>query len=171
MQILSIRDVFTPQATLSSVFVVYQGETEQRAFGFLCEDEDRGLEQGMPLDALRALKVVEETAIPAGLYDVTLEDSPKYGPDTLTISPVPGFVGIRVHSGNSEADTAGCLLPGLLRDVSRMKVYRSRVAVAWLREQVRGCRALGEPVTWTITRAEAPWAVFRSSPGFRRVLG
>lgn len=57
-------------------------------------------------------KVAGETAIPAGRYRLTFEDSPRFGPDTLTVNDVPGFTGIRIHAGNDDADTHGCLLVG-----------------------------------------------------------
>lgn len=57
-------------------------------------------------------KVKGETAIPAGVYRLTLETSQRFGPETLTVSGVNGFVGIRMHGGNTAADTEGCPLPG-----------------------------------------------------------
>lgn len=56
------------------------------------------------------VKVKGATCIPPGLYRLSLETSPKYGPDTPTINNVPGFVGIRVHGGNTPEDTEGCPL-------------------------------------------------------------
>lgn len=57
-------------------------------------------------------KVHGKTAIPAGRYRLTLEDSPKYGPDTITVNDVKGFDYIRVHSGATVADSLGCPLVG-----------------------------------------------------------
>ena len=69
----------------------------------------------VPEDAPRAVKVKGQTRIPAGRYRLTLEDSPKftpkYGHKMLTVNDVPGFAGIRIHRGNSPADTEGCILP------------------------------------------------------------
>ena len=70
-------------------------------FAYTCEDAER-----------LGPKVPGQTAIPAGRYKLTLENSPKYGPGTPTINDVPGFTHIRIHAGNSEADTEGCLLVG-----------------------------------------------------------
>lgn len=63
-------------------------------------------------DAIRppGIKVKGCTAIPGGLYRLTLETSPRFGPDTPTILDVPNFIGIRVHGGNDPKDTEGCPL-------------------------------------------------------------
>lgn len=57
-------------------------------------------------------KVKAVTAIPSGVYRVTMEQSPRFGPDTLTINDVPGFDKIRIHGGNTAADTEGCVIVG-----------------------------------------------------------
>lgn len=63
-------------------------------------------------DTLRphGVKVAKVTAIPAGLYRVTLEKSPKFGRVMPTILGVPNFEGVRMHGGNRPEDTEGCPL-------------------------------------------------------------
>lgn len=63
-------------------------------------------------DALRPhdVKVAAVTAIPAGLYRVTLEESPKFKRVMPSILKVPNFQGIRMHGGNRPEDTEGCPL-------------------------------------------------------------
>lgn len=61
---------------------------------------------------VRVWKVPGVTAIPAGRYRVTLEHSPRFGPDTITINGVRGFSEIRMHGGNDVGDTEGCPLVG-----------------------------------------------------------
>ena len=74
-------------------------------------------------DEYRKDKVVGETRIPAGLYKVEVRSVggmhnryKKRYPDIhkgmLHIKDVPGFEYILIHCGNSEKDTAGCLLVG-----------------------------------------------------------
>jgi hypothetical protein len=78
--------------------------------------ECRTLEDPVREDAFRPVaewKIKHRTAIPAGRFELALEDSPKYGPDTLTIRGVPGFDYIRIHAGNDEDDTSGCPLTGV----------------------------------------------------------
>lgn len=57
-------------------------------------------------------KVPGETAIPRGVYRLTLEASPKFGPDTPSLHNVPGFKWIRIHAGNRPEDTEGCIIVG-----------------------------------------------------------
>lgn len=58
----------------------------------------------------RGVKVAGVTAIPAGLYRVTLEKSPKFKRIMPTIKGVPNFEGVRMHGGNRPEDTEGCPL-------------------------------------------------------------
>lgn len=74
-------------------------------------------------------KIRGATAIPAGRYRVTLENSPRFGIDTLTIHDVPGFVGVRMHAGNTVADTEGCPLLGMEIDPRGIVGGTSRPAV------------------------------------------
>lgn len=80
-------------------------------------------------DAYHAEKIYGKTRIPAGEYQVVLEYSPKfsprYGHKMLTPQGVPSFSGVRFHKGNTAADTEGCLLLGLLADITDRKLQRS----------------------------------------------
>lgn len=76
------------------------------------EDRDRGLIKNMPLVDIRRIKVYGETAIPTGKYKVTMTYSPKYKRVMPQIMNVKGFTGIRIHSGNTAADSLGCILLG-----------------------------------------------------------
>lgn len=57
-------------------------------------------------------KIPKETCIPQGTYELTFENSPKFGPDTITVNRVPGFEAIRIHGGNRIEDTEGCVIVG-----------------------------------------------------------
>jgi len=146
------RDVFGSDATLGVL------RWQDLDFGYVVEDEDRGLEQDMTPEEIKAIKVQAETAIPAGVYPVKTTWSPKYQRNMPLVVGVPGYRGVRIHSGNDEGDTAGCLLTGLSRDVERMMVFRSRLACDWLYEQIAELESGGYEVTILIDRDPEAWA-------------
>lgn len=115
------------------------------------EDEMREVE-GQPVSAW---KIPGKTAIPSGTYKVTMEYSPRFGPDTLTVHDVPGFTHIRMHAGNRAEDTEGCLLLGLQATEVSLIGGTSKPAVAMVREEVRKAIDRGEEVTIYIINPQA----------------
>ena len=81
-------------------------------------------------DTLRpeGVKVKGQTAIPAGIYKVCVTWSNRFRKPLPQILDVPGFDGIRLHGGNTDADTEGCVLVGFNLDASRNIIYRSASA-------------------------------------------
>ena len=77
------------------------------------EDTDRGLNQNMELNEIKKKKVYGQTAIPSGSYECVYTYSNRFKKMLPLLKYVPGFDGIRIHSGNSAKDTEGCILAGL----------------------------------------------------------
>jgi hypothetical protein len=57
-------------------------------------------------------KIASKTAIPAGTYLLDYNFSPHFGRKMPEVLGVPNFSGIRIHWGNDEYDTDGCILVG-----------------------------------------------------------
>ena len=57
-------------------------------------------------------KVMNETAIPEGIYEVIVNVSAKFRRKLPLLLDVPHFSGIRIHRGNTDKDTSGCILVG-----------------------------------------------------------
>lgn len=93
------------------------------------EDKDRELTSDMPTPEIYKRKTYGQTAIPYGRYEVRLSYSPKYAARPWAakykglipeIMEVPGFSNVRLHVGNSSADTSGCPLCGENKVVGRL---------------------------------------------------
>jgi hypothetical protein len=93
-------------------------------------------------------KVQDETAIPFGAYRLGLVDSPKFGPDTITLLDVPGFTNVRIHQGNFPEDTDGCILVGATRHGA--SIGESKLALAALKHIVVPELTAGNEVLLTI---------------------
>lgn len=79
-----------------------------KLLGQTLEDEDRFLETG-------GSKEHGQTAIPRGRYKVTITFSNRFQKPMPLVHDVPGFTGVRIHGGNTEANTEGCPLLGARR--------------------------------------------------------
>ena len=57
-------------------------------------------------------KIPGSTAIPKGTYKVGYTFSNHFQKNLPELFNVPGFSGVRIHTGNSDQDTEGCILVG-----------------------------------------------------------
>lgn len=107
-------------------------------------------------DMPRPTKIAGETCIPAGRYEGKLRTFgrlyehykaryPWNDPGMLWLQAVPNFADVLVHCGNTDKDTAGCLLVGARADLHRPSISSSleayeRVYKRVMGELVRGVR-------------------------------
>ena len=106
MEILVKRLYKTSAYTIGKMYIDGQ---------YLCdtvEDCDRGLKQSMTSQQIAVKKVYGKTAIPTGRYKVTLTFSNKFKRVLPLVNDVIGFLGIRIHAGNTADDSLGCIIVG-----------------------------------------------------------
>lgn len=79
-------------------------------------------------DEIRPLldKIFGGTAIPSGKYTLAMTYSNRFQQYMPQVLNVPGFEGIRIHPGNTIADTNGCLLIG--ETANEVQVFNSKDA-------------------------------------------
>lgn len=98
--------------------------------GFICKMTMHHTEIKLTLlgytleDEFRESKVSKETRIPAGKYEIIIQEIltdktkdyqkryPGWFEKHLMLKDVPGFTGIYIHIGNDDKDTDGCILMG-----------------------------------------------------------
>lgn len=109
MKLEVVRYSSQKDSTLGALFDITDGKKE-----FLCYTLE---------DEYREIKIMHETRIPAGTYEITLRNFggfhkkystrfPQFHKGMLWVRDVPGFQYILIHCGNDDDDTSGCLLVG-----------------------------------------------------------
>lgn len=106
MRLELIRKYFTDVSTVGELHV------NGKFFCHVLEDVDRGLQSTDKLATIKKLKVYGKTCIPYGTYKVINSFSPRFARYLPLLLNVPGYLGIRIHPGNTASHTHGCLLPG-----------------------------------------------------------
>lgn len=103
-------------------------------------------------DPVRApgVKLPGDTAIPYGLYPLVITWSPRFQCRLPLICDVPQFEGVRIHPGNTTADTEGCILVGEELDGDRL--LRSRVAFERLFPKIDAAQRSSQPIHINIVR-------------------
>lgn len=101
-------------------------------------------------DVVRAdgVKIYGETAIPTGEYAVDLTMSPRFKRVLPLLLNVQGFVGVRIHPGNTADDTEGCVLVGRTKGDAR--IGESRLAFDALFAKLSVARKAGRAIKLTI---------------------
>jgi len=91
-------------------------------------------------DKEREVKIKSETAIPKGEYKVIINQSNRFKKLLPLLLNVPNFEGVRIHSGNSNHDTEGCVLVGTTR--SEDYIGNSRIAFQKLFKKMQSAKSI-----------------------------
>ena len=119
MELIQLREKSSDISTISKLF------QDGVKLCYICEDVVRETYSGKWVWKPE-YKVPGKTAIPHGRYKIVMDLSNRFQQIMPHLLDVPDFQGIRIHPGNTAADTEGCLLPGKLQ--SGHTVLNSRQA-------------------------------------------
>jgi len=89
-------------------------------------------------DVERPVKIKAETAIPKGTYKVIVNMSNRFKRLMPLLLNVPNFEGVRMHAGNTNHDTEGCILVGRTR--SKDFIGQSRKAYEKLFKKMQAAK-------------------------------
>ena len=144
MELKLKREVFTDNSTIGSLYV--DGVFEC----YILEDKDRNLTDLMPLEKIAGTKVYGKTCIPYGRYEVDWTMSARFKKMMPILLNIKGWTGIRIHAGNSEIDSLGCLLCGRLKLNDR--ISESTLATNRLYKKIEAAKKQGQRIFITIEK-------------------
>lgn len=125
-------------------------------FSNTLEDVDRGLDNSMSIERIKELKKPSITAIPTGIYKITLDViSPKFSTKSFykevcggklpRLLDVKCFDGILIHAGNNEKHSSGCLLVGYNK--IKGQLVNSKDTFKALYKRLKEAKTKGEEIT------------------------
>lgn len=142
MEIKVIRNILTSEYTVGKLYI------DSVFYCHTIEDRYREIEK-------KEDKIYGLTAIPCGSYPVVLDFSSKYSKLMPHILDVPYFEGIRIHCGNSDEDSLGCIIVGeYCHGVAGGWVKNSRIAYSKVFSKLKGASDKGERIFITISIEE-----------------
>lgn len=104
IQVKVIREVYTKDCTIGKMYI------NGTFFAHTLEDTCRHLNGDIKK------KVAGKTCIDSGTYPLTVTYSNRFKKPLPLLGNVPCFSAIRIHGGNTAADTEGCILVGANTD-------------------------------------------------------
>lgn len=123
MEVKVERFIFSKNYTMSRVYV------NAELFSFGLEPYDASINSDTPVDTILELKAkYGKIAIPVGTYNLIYNWSNTYKKKLPLVLDTPGFVGVRVHSGNTVDDTRACLLLGKFYTMGHISESRKTCA-------------------------------------------
>lgn len=120
---MDILEILVDRKWKKSTYTIGRMYLDGEFFCNTLEDRDRGLTSEMSLIEINGRKVMHETAIPSGTYEVSLDYvSPKFsqypyymevcGGRLPRLLDVKGFSGVLIHVGTNASHSSGCILVG-----------------------------------------------------------
>ena len=116
LKLLLVREIKNDKQTHGRLFKVDKDNKRE----FICYTLE---------DKERLVKIKGQTAIPTGKYTVIVTMSPKFKKELPLILNVPNFSGVRFHGGNTENDSEGCPLLGMIRHMDAISNCAPAVAL------------------------------------------
>lgn len=128
---------------------------------FTLEDQVRELrhDDGALVDPA-SWKIPGETAIPSGTYAIIIDWSMRFKKLMPHLIGVPGFSGVRIHSGNTAEDTEGCILVGRKKSIG----HELAVGVAEILESHLAFDALDAKLQAAFDRKEQVKITIENAP-------
>lgn len=120
MRLVLKRKIFTDLSTIGELYL------NDEKVCYTLEDRDRDYNMDGDHDDNGEGKVYGKTAIPYGTYEVIVSYSNAFKQLMPLLLNVKGFSGIRIHSGNTDANSLGCILVG--KSFSKDFIGQSREA-------------------------------------------
>lgn len=144
MELQLKREIFTDISTIGTLTI--DGKFEC----YILEDKDRGINNTLTLEQIMRVKVYGKTAIPYGRYEIDWTMSARFKVMMPILLNVVGWSGIRIHKGNTEIDSLGCLLCGTRKLSNR--ITESTVATNKLYAKIEAAKKQGQRIYITIIR-------------------
>jgi len=114
-----VRSIFTSTCTIGRL---YFGDL------YTCFTLEDVCREDLPGSWRRDLKVPAATAIPYGRYEVIINFSQRFQKPMPLLLGVPDFEGVRIHPGNTDKDTEGCILVGQNKAADNLSILNSKFA-------------------------------------------